>query len=356
MDIVDEESDPFAVRQLVNLDSYLEKKTSDSMIQNETEQSKDIVKGVKTSRSKKYLEYTPASRELFFYHKIQHLMSVSAAARKAEVKESTARTWWKKLQEDPDSFTLKKKTDNQNRPKNRLQDEHKQSLIEFFDNEPNAYIVDAVEMLPSKFAGLEIKKSRVHEFMRDECNLSLKQTTRWPEARANENNIQNRYDWVIRWSNTDMDFSKNCIFIDEAGFDINMKPSRTWAPRGQMAVTISPTTRAPSHTIIGAISTVGVINQSIRVPKQPPKAQQLAITCDLDYKYVYLPPYSPELNPIKQFWALVKHKVRREKLKDTETLQERIADAANEVPIQHLENIIQHSKHQFENCLNHIPI
>ncbi|GAA5809516.1 hypothetical protein MFLAVUS_002925 [Mucor flavus] len=53
---------------------------------------------------------------------------------------------------------------------------------------------DAVEMLTSKFAGLEIKKSRVHEFMRDECNLSLKQTTRWPEARANEHNVQNRYD------------------------------------------------------------------------------------------------------------------------------------------------------------------
>lgn len=70
MDIVDEEPDPFAVRQLVNLDSYLEKKTSDSTIQNETEQNKDIVKDVKTSRSKKYLEYTPASRELFLYHKI----------------------------------------------------------------------------------------------------------------------------------------------------------------------------------------------------------------------------------------------------------------------------------------------
>ncbi|KAG0846967.1 hypothetical protein G6F17_012956 [Rhizopus arrhizus] len=70
-----------------------------------------------------------------------------------------------------------------------------------------------------------------------------------------------------------------------------------------------------------------------------------------DYKCVYLPPYSPELNPIEQFWALVKRKVRRQKLKDTETLQERIVGAANEVPIQHLENIIQHSKNQVDNCL-----
>ncbi|KAI7899619.1 uncharacterized protein BX663DRAFT_563771 [Cokeromyces recurvatus] len=64
-----------------------------------------------------------------------------------------------------------------------------------------------------------------------------------------------------------------------------------------------------------------------------------------------------ELNLIEQFWALIKRKVRREKLEDTETLQERrIVGAANEVPIQHFENIIQHSKNQFNNCLNHIPI
>ncbi|KAG1312672.1 hypothetical protein G6F62_014219 [Rhizopus arrhizus] len=152
MDVVDEKPDPFAVRQLVNLDSYLEKKGSAPTDQKQSEQSKDIVMDVRATRSKKYMEYTLASKELFFHYKIQHVMSVAAAARKADVKESTARTWWKKLQEDPDSFTLEKKTNSQNRPKNKLQDEHKQSLIEFFDNDPNAYIQDAVDMLTNKFA------------------------------------------------------------------------------------------------------------------------------------------------------------------------------------------------------------
>lgn len=27
-----------------------------------------------------------------------------------------------------------------------------------------------------------------------------------------------------------------------------------------------------------------------------------------DYKCVHLPPYYPEMNPIEQFWAIVKHK------------------------------------------------
>jgi hypothetical protein len=72
-----------------------------------------------------------------------------------------------------------------------------------------------------------------------------------------------------------MDFSRNCIFIDEAGFDINMRASRAWAPRGQMAMATSPTTKAPSHTILGDISSVEVINLSIRVPKELPKVRKI---------------------------------------------------------------------------------
>ncbi|EIE77712.1 hypothetical protein RO3G_02416 [Rhizopus delemar RA 99-880] len=75
-----------------------------------------------------------------------------------------------------------------------------------------------------------------------------------------------------------------------------------------------------------------------------------------DYKCIFFPPYSPELNPIEQFWALVKRKVQREKFEDTETLQDIIINAAKEVSIRHLRNIIQHSKNQFDNCLNYIPI
>ncbi|KAG1516438.1 hypothetical protein G6F47_008520 [Rhizopus delemar] len=159
MDIVDEKLDPFAIKQLVNLDSYLDQKINTLPDQEQSEESEDI-----TMKTK-----------LRVFKEIQHVMSVAAAARKAGVKESTAH---------------------------------------------------AVEILTSKFEGLEIKKSRVHEFMRDECKLSMKQTTCWPEARTSKENVQKRYEWVVKWNNTDMNFSRNCIFIDQAGFDINMMASR----------------------------------------------------------------------------------------------------------------------------------
>ncbi|ORE22707.1 hypothetical protein BCV71DRAFT_171299, partial [Rhizopus microsporus] len=44
------------------------------------------------------------------------------------------------------------------------------------------------------------------------------------------------------------------------------------------------------------------------------------------YIPVYLPPCSPELNPIEQFWKVLKDRVKRGKLKDVEA-QELLKEA-----------------------------
>lgn len=58
-----------------------------------------------------------------------------------------------------------------------------------------------------------------------------------------------------------------------------------------------------------------------------------------DYKCVYLPPYSPELNPIEQFCAIVKYNVKCNQLMESETLTQRITEACNNAPLSHLVNI-----------------
>lgn len=54
------------------------------------------------------------------------------------------------------------------------------------------------------------------------------------------------------------------------------------------------------------------------------------------YMPVYLPPYSPELNPIKQFWKILKDRVRRNNLTDVETFTSRVNDGSEDVPIKQL--------------------
>lgn len=70
----------------------------------------------------------------------------------------------------------------------------------FFDENPSAVITYAVESLTAAFEGLNIKKSRVHEFMKDKCNLSLKVTTLHPGPRNDEKNLEKRLKWAQTWT------------------------------------------------------------------------------------------------------------------------------------------------------------
>ena len=65
-------------------------------------------------------------------------------------------------------------------------------MIDFFDQNPTAAIVEAVDDLTKSFEGLSIKKSRVAEFMKEECNISLKKASRQPIARNSTAQLEKR--------------------------------------------------------------------------------------------------------------------------------------------------------------------
>ncbi|KAI8643970.1 hypothetical protein BD408DRAFT_413860, partial [Parasitella parasitica] len=92
-------------------------------------------------------------------------MKPAEAAKLANVNYETARTW------------------------KALNESHKEHITSFLDENPSAVIQDAVEDLTRSFEGLEIKKSRVAEFMKEECNLSIK------VARNSKTTLEARAKW-----------------------------------------------------------------------------------------------------------------------------------------------------------------
>jgi hypothetical protein len=82
--------------------------------------------------------------------------------------------------------------------------------------------------------------------------------------------LKTRYEWFMQWKDTDLNIVSDYVFIDEAGFHINMKRRWAWSRQGKKTIVKTPVTKAPSHTIIGAISTLGVIQVSLRKPLPPP--------------------------------------------------------------------------------------
>ncbi|KAG1450377.1 hypothetical protein G6F56_008368 [Rhizopus delemar] len=331
---------------------------------------------IRKERDTEYSIYTEKDRLLYLYFVFEKGMKNKEAVAAANVNLHTARKWKQKYQQSPEEYVPYKLTNLvPSRPVSQLDDTHKDHLATFLS----------------------------------------KQFQRHPTARNSPTVIEKRAVWVEEWLAKGMLYLQNCVFLDESGFDINMTRERAWSARGEPAIVETPSGRATSHTVLGAISSVGVVNVSMREPgnvkrrkmagatkrKAPsdkismpkgttgahymhfiidtmdimdtfPKMQGFHIVMDnapihipsvIDpliekrgYIPVYLPPYSPELNPIENFWSIVKSKVKRHSLKDTETLTSRIVESCEEVPLQHLQNCIQHSVKQFDKCLNKEPI
>lgn len=102
MDIVDEKSNPFALKQLINLDSYLEEKAkflaNDKHV-GQSEEGIGTTMKISTERLAKYIEHGSDTKEPFFQYKVQCIMLIRTAVLKAGVKENIACTWWKNMKE-----------------------------------------------------------------------------------------------------------------------------------------------------------------------------------------------------------------------------------------------------------------
>ncbi|CEP18324.1 hypothetical protein [Parasitella parasitica] len=312
----------FRLKKLTNLHEYVKNKP----VAVEVEEPKDTEMteaAPKKERTSAYNIYSDEDRRRYFYFIQQKLINPSEAAKAANVNYETARKWKTAYNKDPEKNIPLKKT-------NRT---------------PNSK-PDAVEDLIQSFEGLD-KKSRVAEFMKEECNLSIKVITRHPVARNSKETLDARTQFVKEWiQEKRMLYMQNCVFLDESGFDINMRRSRAWSARGTQAVRESPSARAVSHTVIGAVSAFGVvvgakkrkapgdngsaipkgttsghyhpfISDTLEIMDKFPNMKGCHIVMDngLIYSHdiagpvivergyipVYLPPYSPMLNPIEMF-------------------------------------------------------
>ena len=133
------------------------------------------------------------------------------------------------------------------------------------------------------------------------------------------------------------------MFLDESGVDTAMTPTHARAPRGRRAVGRVPGGHWKRLTILGALCADGVacamavaaattthvflafveraLLPALRAKPgclvvmdnlAPHKAQPVRAAFDAaGVSYRYLPPYSPDLNPIEPAWAKVKAKLRR---------------------------------------------
>ena len=151
------------------------------------------------------------------------------------------------------------------------------------------------------------------------------------------------------------------VFIDETWTKTNMVPLRGWAPRGQRIRAKVPHGRWQTMTFLAALrhdritapwfidepingATFQLYLEKVLVPTLQPgdivimdnlgshksKAVRHAIRA-AGARLFYLPKYSPDLNPIEQFFAKLKHWLRKAAQRTTETVCNALAPILNTV-------------------------
>lgn len=135
--------------------------------------------------------------------------------------------------------------------------------------------------------------------------------------------------------------AERLVFLDESGCNVAMTPTRAWAPQGERAEAYRPMNWGDNVTLIGAVRTTGLValrpmRGSMKtldfldfvardlVPKlrrgdvvvldnlrQHHDRSVRQMVENAGARLLYLPPYSPELNPIEPFWSRFKKGLRR---------------------------------------------
>jgi transposase len=152
------------------------------------------------------------------------------------------------------------------------------------------------------------------------------------------------------------------VFLDEAGFSLALYAAYGWSPQGERLVEAVPFQRGTNLSVLGAFDREGMLCTKEKegafkrvdveaflehdlLPRLLPgsvlvldnarihhgeRLQEIvaAAGCSL----LYLPPYSPDLNPIELAWSWIKRFVRRQAPRDRESRLAAIQSALASLP------------------------
>lgn len=155
------------------------------------------------------------------------------------------------------------------------------------------------------------------------------------------------------------------MFVDESGFHTSMTRLRARAPRGKRAYGKVPRNRGNNQTLIASITLEGGIGEAISIegatdaevfetyvegllaPKL--KAGQIVVLDGLGAhrtvrvrelveqrgaELLFLPSYSPDLNPIEEAFSKIKNIVRKAEARTREALDEVMGEALSAVTLE----------------------
>ncbi|KAG1468978.1 hypothetical protein G6F56_003526 [Rhizopus delemar] len=234
--------------------------------------------------------------EYLFYLVNEKGMSIRAAAKKMNIPQRWLGTGTKKVKKHWKTFFERRKPGS-GRPVCRppkLTEAHRDYVVKLVDENDTGLPLDQMmENLAAEFMGLQIFKSAFHEFSK----VGARAIVKIPKTKSKMTTILgavSSYDVV----------NMKCVRTPKV-VQSKKKLEGSKADKrdtDNIKRTIDTVT-GPYFNFIA--STLDVMNRHEDI--------KLYVESRV-YSYVHLLPYSPELNPIEQFWSIYKNKLKRETL------------------------------------------
>jgi transposase len=190
----------------------------------------------------------------------------------------------------------------------------------------------------------------------EEPGLGAEEKTLRAAEQGREDVVQARAAWRAELAGID---PRRLVFLDESGIDTRLTRTHGRAPRGRRVLGRVPWGSRERLTVIGALALDGVVAamsiaaatgtavflafvEQVLVPalEERPDAVVVmdnlaahkaeAVRSALDragLSHRYLPPYSPDLNPIEQAWSKLKARLRATGARSREALEEALGPA-----------------------------
>jgi transposase len=166
--------------------------------------------------------------------------------------------------------------------------------------------------------------------------------------------------------------ARRLVFVDEMGTNTSLSPLYAWAKKGQRAYCSVPRNRGPNTTLLSSMSVEGMgpslavegsTNREVfetyveRVLAPTLRPGQVVVMDNLTAhkggrvkelieehgcELLYLPPYSPDLNPIEEAFSKVKRIVRKAESRMREALVEAMGTAISTVTAKDARGFFEH--------------
>ncbi len=166
--------------------------------------------------------------------------------------------------------------------------------------------------------------------------------------------------------------ARRLVFVDEMGTNTSLSPLYAWAPRGQRAYCSVPRNRGPNTTLLSSmtlegmgtsLAVEGATNREVfetyvhRVLAPTLRPGQVVVMDNLTAhkgdrvkelieeqgcQLLYLPPYSPDFNPLEEAFSKIKGLVRKAEARTREALVEAIGIGISRVTAEDARGFFDH--------------